>query len=74
MRASMNVALVATAVAGCASAPPRTLPPSSEIGGRAPAAQRCSDADPNRSAWLCLIGRTLYVIAGGLQTDYWRAR
>jgi hypothetical protein len=73
IRTPLSVALVAIAVAGCATAaPPR--PSASTDPGRTASAVRCSDADPDRFAWFCLVGRTLYAIAAGWQGDHSRPR
>jgi len=70
MNLARRAATVALLAAGCAtSAPPS--PPAGANAAEAPRPvawyQRCSPADPNRTAWYCVIGQIGYSILGGMQ-------
>lgn len=70
MRTYVSLVLGALLLAGCA-----TGGPSSRFAERSasepspPAPTRCSAGDPDRWAWFCVIGRTLYGIGASLQPD-----
>jgi hypothetical protein len=58
--------VVALLVGGCATAAPQL----STAGGdsrSSSAIKRCSPSDPDRRAWLCVVGQILYGVAGAMQ-------
>ena len=70
---TLRLALFAAMLAGgCATSTPSPLPATSG-GGDAPRQAtkltRCSDADPDRYAWFCVIGQILYSALSMLQQD-----
>ncbi len=70
MRAYVSLVIGALLLAGCAMGGPSsrfTAEPSSSASPQAPT--RCSAGDPDRWAWFCVIGQTLYGIGASLQTD-----
>jgi len=70
MRRHIGPLLAALLIGGCASTtPPSPAPPT--VADREPrvAARRCSDGDPDRFAWFCIVGRVLYGAAAFLQPD-----
>ncbi|MBI3637287.1 MAG: hypothetical protein HY216_13920 [Candidatus Rokubacteria bacterium] len=59
-------------VGGCASVPTVNGAGSRADATPAPGGQsitRCSDRDPDRVAWYCIIGQVLYGVADALQPD-----
>jgi hypothetical protein len=65
---SRPLVLAAILAAGCATAPP----PASSVASDAPQGtgyRRCSAADPDRSAWFCVIGQIVYNVFAATQTD-----
>ena len=64
--------IVAILVAGCATS---TRPPASADADSASASRhaaeyrRCSDTDPDRFEWFCVIGRIVYGALSFMQTD-----
>lgn len=69
MRRHVALAFAALVIAGCASTTPQ---PTATIAADAeprPAARRCSDGDPDRFAWFCIVGRVLYGAAASLAPD-----
>ena len=69
----LRLAVCAAALAGgCATSTPP--PPTATAGPgdaprRATRLTRCSDVDPDRDAWFCVIGRILYATLSMMQHD-----
>ena len=70
MRRHIGPLLAALLIGGCASTTPPSPAPTT-VADREPrvAARRCSDGDPDRFAWFCIVGRVLYGAAAFLQPD-----
>lgn len=63
------VALIAILAAGCAAVRIESPLDDPRAGHATGAIRRCSPADPDRSAWFCVVGQLLYNVAGGMQPD-----
>lgn len=71
MRAYVSAVSGVLLLAGCATGGPssRFAAERSAIEVPPSAPARCSVADPDRWAWFCVIGQTLYGIGASLQPD-----
>ena len=71
MRAYVSLVIGALLFAGCAtsSVSSRVAPQGLVDEPSASTLTRCSAADPNRWAWFCVIGQSLYGIGANLQPD-----
>jgi hypothetical protein len=59
-----SLALIALLCGACATAAP---PPTAASESKS--IKRCSPSDPDRHAWICVIGQILYRVAGAMQPD-----
>jgi hypothetical protein len=68
---ALRLALFAAALAGgCAtSSPPPATSGAADEARQATRLTRCSAADPDRSAWFCVVGQILYSTLSMFQQD-----
>jgi len=71
MRAYVSLVMGALLLAGCATGGPSSRVVAERLVGETspPPPNLCSAGDPDRRAWFCVIGRTLYGIGANLQPD-----
>jgi hypothetical protein len=70
MRAYVSPVIGALLLAGCATGSPSSRVATDRSGSEPSSAPaRCSAADPDRWAWFCAIGQSLYGIGANLQPD-----
>jgi hypothetical protein len=69
---TLRLAVLAAMLAGCATGTPSSRPATWDPGDQPrPVGRltRCSDVDPDRHAWFCVIGQILYLTLSMLQQD-----